>query len=64
MEKNVLFVVNPVSGDLDKSQLIEARVFREQQIHFELYETTGKMTLNASKRCMNNTNPNVSSCRR
>lgn len=44
MEKNVLFVVNPVSGDLDKSQLIEAVGFFavNQQIHFELYETTGQ----------------------
>jgi diacylglycerol kinase (ATP) len=43
MKKNVLFVVNPVSGDLDKSQLIEAVAFfaTHQNFHFELYETTG-----------------------
>lgn len=52
MEKNVLFVVNPVSGDLDKSQLIEAVGFFavNQQIHFELYETTGKDDLTAIKK--------------
>lgn len=52
MEKNVLFVVNPVSGDLDKSQLIEAVGFFavNQQVHFELYETTGQDDLEQVKR--------------
>ncbi|HOZ74898.1 MAG TPA: diacylglycerol kinase family protein [Flavobacterium sp.] len=51
MEKNVLFVVNPVSGDLDKTQLIEAVGFfaTHQRCHFELYETTGKDDLAAIK---------------
>ncbi len=52
MEKNVLFVVNPVSGDLDKSQLIEAVGFFavNQHVHFELYETTGQDDLEQVKR--------------
>lgn len=52
MKKNVLFVVNPVSGDIDKSQLIEAVGFfaTHQNFHFELYETTGEDDLAQIKR--------------
>lgn len=44
MKKNVLLIVNPVSGDLDKAQLIEAVGFfaAHQNFHFVLYETTGE----------------------
>jgi len=51
MKKNVLFIVNPVSGDLDKTQLIEAVGFfaTHQHFHFELYETTGQDDLGQVK---------------
>ena len=44
MKKNILFVVNPISGDLDKSDLIEAVQDFAATNHFDLevYETTGK----------------------
>lgn len=44
MKKNILFVVNPISGDLDKSDLIEAVSEFAAINHFDLevYETTGK----------------------
>ncbi|CAI2766854.1 diacylglycerol/lipid kinase family protein [Flavobacterium collinsii] len=44
MKKNILFVVNPISGDLDKSDLIaDVQEFATTH-HFDLevYETTGK----------------------
>jgi diacylglycerol kinase (ATP) len=43
MGKNVILVVNPVSGGLDKSELIEsAKDFASQKdFHFKLYETSG-----------------------
>ena len=44
MKKNIIFVVNPISGDLDKSDLIEAVEEFASTSHFDLevYETTGK----------------------
>ena len=44
MKKNIIFVVNPISGDLDKSDLIEAVEEFASTNHFDLevYETTGK----------------------
>jgi diacylglycerol kinase (ATP) len=44
LKKNILFVVNPISGDLDKSNLIEAVEEFSTTHHFDLkvYETTGK----------------------
>lgn len=47
MKKNVLFVVNPISGDLDKSSLIEAvREFAATNYFgLRVYETTGKNDL-------------------
>jgi diacylglycerol kinase (ATP) len=44
MKKNVLLIVNPVSGDLDKTQLIEAVGFfaKHKKFHFILYETSGE----------------------
>jgi diacylglycerol kinase (ATP) len=44
LKKNIIFVVNPISGDLDKSDLIEAVQEFATTNHFELavYETTGK----------------------
>ena len=43
MKKNIIFVVNPISGDLDKSDLIDAVQEFATTNHFELevYETTG-----------------------
>lgn len=44
MEKNILLVVNPISGDLDKTQLIEGVGFfaAHEKFHFLVYETKGK----------------------
>ena len=44
MKKNIIFVVNPISGDLDKSDLIEAaqEFAATNQFDLEVYETTGK----------------------
>lgn len=44
MKKNILFVVNPISGDLDKSDLIESvQEFADtNNVDLEVYETTGK----------------------
>lgn len=44
MKKNILFVVNPISGDLDKSDLVDAVQEFATTNHFDLevYETTGK----------------------
>ena len=44
MKKNIIFVVNPISGDLDKTELIEAVQEFATTNHFDLevYETTGK----------------------
>ncbi|MCD0470772.1 diacylglycerol kinase family protein [Flavobacterium sp. JAS] len=44
MKKNIIFVVNPISGDLDKSDLIEAvqEFATTNYFDLEVYETTGK----------------------
>jgi YegS/Rv2252/BmrU family lipid kinase len=44
LKKNIIFVVNPISGDLDKSELIEAVQEFAATNHFDLevYETQGK----------------------
>ena len=46
-KKNIIFVVNPISGDLDKTNLIEAVQEFATTNHFDLevYETTGKSDL-------------------
>jgi len=46
-KKNIIFVVNPISGDLDKTDLIEAVQEFATTNHFDLevYETTGKSDL-------------------
>lgn len=44
MKKNVLMVVNPISGDMDKTEFTEtAKLFAEKEgMDFFVYETTGK----------------------
>ena len=44
MKKNIIFVVNPISGDLDKSDLVNAVAEFATTNHFDLevYETTGE----------------------
>ncbi|WP_163398302.1 diacylglycerol/lipid kinase family protein [Flavobacterium fluviatile] len=44
MKKNIIFIVNPISGDLDKSDLLGAvREFAStNNFDLEVYETTGK----------------------
>ncbi|MBZ4041406.1 diacylglycerol/lipid kinase family protein [Flavobacterium hibisci] len=44
MKKNIIFVVNPISGDLDKSDLIESvQEFADtNNVDLVVYETTGK----------------------
>ena len=59
MKKNILFVVNPISGDLDKADLIDAvREFAAVN-HFNLkvYETTGKNDLKEIQTLYNQYNP-------
>ncbi|MHC0441985.1 diacylglycerol/lipid kinase family protein [Flavobacterium sp. 3-210] len=48
MKKNILFVVNPISGDLDKTDLIETVQEFATINHFNLkvYETSGRNDLN------------------
>jgi diacylglycerol kinase (ATP) len=47
LKKNIIFVVNPISGDLDKTDLIGAVQEFATTNHFDLevYETTGKSDL-------------------
>lgn len=44
LKKNIIFVVNPISGDLDKTSLIEAvqEFATTNNFDLEVYETTGK----------------------
>ncbi|TDO96598.1 diacylglycerol/lipid kinase family protein [Flavobacterium sp. 245] len=55
MKKNILFVVNPISGDLDKSELIQIveEFATVNHINLEVYETTGKNDLNKIKSLYN-----------
>ncbi|MTH16351.1 diacylglycerol kinase family protein [Flavobacterium sp. LC2016-01] len=55
MKKNILFVVNPISGDLDKSELIEIveEFAAVNHINLEVYETTGKNDLDEIKSLYN-----------
>ena len=59
MKKNILFIVNPISGDLDKSDLIAAVEEFAETNHFnlEVYETTGKSDLKAIQTIYNQHNP-------
>ncbi|MDQ6527736.1 diacylglycerol kinase family protein [Flavobacterium sp. LHD-85] len=59
MKKNILFVVNPISGDLDKSDLIDAVEEFATTNHFDLkvYETTGKNDLRAIQSLYNESAP-------
>ncbi|MBP4136732.1 diacylglycerol/lipid kinase family protein [Flavobacterium geliluteum] len=51
MKKNIIFVVNPISGDLDKSELIESVNEFAVTHNFNLivYETTGEQDLEEIK---------------
>ena len=44
MKKNVLMIVNPISGDVDKAEMIAAtQLFAEKEkLGFEVYETSGQ----------------------
>lgn len=59
MKKNIIFVVNPISGDLDKSDLIEAVEEFATTNHFDLevYETTGKSDQKNIQALYNQYNP-------
>jgi len=59
LKKNILFIVNPISGDLDKSDLIESVEEFESTHHFnlEVYETTGKNDLKAIQTIYKQHNP-------
>lgn len=59
MKKNILFIVNPISGDLDKSDLIESVAEFASTLHFnlEVYETTGKNDLKAIQTIYKQHNP-------
>lgn len=43
MKKNVIMIANPISGDIDKSEVIEitALFAIKENLHFVLYETSG-----------------------
>lgn len=47
MKKSIIMVVNPISGDVDKAQFVEAVVFFAEKENLELilYETSGKEDL-------------------
>ncbi|WPO76825.1 diacylglycerol/lipid kinase family protein [Flavobacterium sp. KACC 22761] len=59
MKKNILFVVNPISGDLDKTDLIETVQEFAAINHFnlEVYETTGKNDLSEIQKIYNSLFP-------
>jgi diacylglycerol kinase (ATP) len=59
LKKNIIFVVNPISGDLDKSDLIETVSEFSAANHFDLevYETTGKSDIAAIKKLYNQYKP-------
>lgn len=59
MKKNVLFVVNPISGDVDKTQYIEAtQLFAETaNLEFLLFETSGEEDGNKIKALYNQYQP-------
>ncbi|WP_306353185.1 diacylglycerol/lipid kinase family protein [Flavobacterium sp. '19STA2R22 D10 B1'] len=44
MQKNCIMIVNPISGDLDKEEFIEAtkQFAQKEKTHLVVYETTGK----------------------
>ncbi|PWB23409.1 diacylglycerol/lipid kinase family protein [Flavobacterium sp. HTF] len=49
MKNNIIFVVNPISGDLDKTDLIDAvnEFSITNNFHLTVYETTGKQDIKA-----------------
>lgn len=51
VKKNILMVVNPISGDVDKAEFIQEAKFKSDDLHFRfvLYETTGNNDENAIK---------------
>ncbi|WP_269234839.1 diacylglycerol/lipid kinase family protein [Flavobacterium flavigenum] len=59
MKKNIIFVVNPISGDLDKSDLIESvQEFADiNNVDLVVYETTGKNDVKKIKDLYNKYNP-------
>ncbi|KAF2332017.1 diacylglycerol/lipid kinase family protein [Flavobacterium daemonense] len=59
MKKNIIFVVNPISGDLDKSELIEIveEFATVNHIDLKVYETTGKNDLDKIKSLYNEFQP-------
>ena len=44
MKKNILLVVNPISGAIDKSEFIEAITFfaTQENLNLIIYSTSGK----------------------
>ncbi|WP_337968700.1 diacylglycerol kinase family protein [uncultured Flavobacterium sp.] len=59
MKKNIIFVVNPISGDLDKSDLINAvqEFATTNNFDLEVYETTGKQDQKNIKELYNQYSP-------
>ena len=59
MKKNIIFVVNPISGDVDKTQYIEAtKLFAEaENLEFILFETTGEDDISKIKSLYNQHKP-------
>jgi diacylglycerol kinase (ATP) len=59
LKKNIIFIVNPISGDLDKSDLIEAvqEFASTNNFDLEVYETTGKSDAKQIQALYNKHNP-------
>lgn len=59
MKKNIIFVVNPISGDLDKSDLVASveEFATTHNFNLEVYETTGKSDAKAIQNIYNQYNP-------
>jgi len=59
LKKNIIFVVNPISGDLDKSDLVASveEFATTHNFNLEVYETTGKSDAKAIQNIYNQYNP-------
>lgn len=60
MKKNIIMVVNPVSGDIDKSDFIEATALftAKENMNFILYETSGEDDISKIKALYKTYKPN------
>lgn len=61
MQKKILFVINPISGGLDKKPLVNQidNWSKEQQLKYELFKTSGENDLQKLKEALNTHNPDL-----